>query len=162
MAFHGQRQDISGLALGESSSSFVRLKYVHERVSFLENSWNFRKSNKNLLHFTPNCSYSSCTVSKIFFSPYSSSSSSSSYTTMSGIDCANIQPVRVLLNIARQFRGTPRAGVARARMRAVFRQDTGVRSLWKRFFFDEQFTAEQFFNAYTYWERVKDEGFGDE
>ena len=80
-----------------------------------------------------------------------SSSSSSSYTTMSGIDCTNDSTQSVLLNIA-YYRDTRQ--VRPCEECAQF--SDGLRGIVPQFveaiflpIFGEQFTAEQFFNVRT-------------
>ena len=83
VAFHGQRQDISGLALGDHLLSSC-LKYVHENGCLFGKFWNFRKIKQKIFisHQTVRTVAAQSAIFFLFF--FSSSSSSSSYTTMWG------------------------------------------------------------------------------
>ena len=142
----------------------MRLKYVHENgCLFLENSWNFRKIKQKIFISHQTVRTVAAQSAKFSFLHYSSSSSSSSYTTMSGIDCTEHSTcagtTEYCASVSGDTSGRCRPCEECAQFSdgitgncpAVCGSDSSSDG--------EQFTAEQFFNAYTYWKRVKDEGF---
>ena len=146
----------------------MRLKYVHENgCLFLENSWNFRKIKQKIFSISHQTvrtvAAQSAKFSFLHYSSSSSSSSSSSYTTMSGIDCTEHSTcagtTEYCASVSGDTSGRCRPCEECAQFSdgitgncpAVCGSDSSSDG--------EQFTAEQFFNAYTYWKRVKDEGF---